>query len=388
VVSGERAHRITIAALAGAFLVLVILPAWPAPAAASGGGSLAEAEGRLERLTAEIGGLTGSLQAHREQLAAIDDRIALASTHLGTLEQARRDVLASVERAQERRDAVRQELSSLAAEAFMDAGPGILGAAPIEAFLQSGSLADATDSLAFADVAATEAVRVAGDVSLLERDLQTRVLVLDALAADRTASISELETAREERVAAAADEAAAFAALDAARREALEVVQVLRDQLAPGLPIGLGDLADALQGGSHVTYGRWAELFLRMVGAPTCRGNLVVLAAWQAAESTQAAWNPLATTHRMPGSTDFNSVGVQDFRSLAQGLRATWETLENGWTVYRYGPIVTSLRRCGSAMQTALAINASSWCPGCVGGRYVLDVIPHVQADLDGYLEL
>jgi hypothetical protein len=90
----------------------------------------------------------------------------------------------------------------------------------------------------------------------------------------------------------------------------------------------------------------------------------------------------------MPGSTDFNSVGVQDFVSLRQGLAATWGTIENGWDVYRYGAIVGSLRRCAPAMATARAINASSWCPGCTNGMYVLNVVPHVEDNLDTYLEL
>jgi hypothetical protein len=115
---------------------------------------------------------------------------------------------------------------------------------------------------------------------------------------------------------------------------------------------------------------------------------MVVVVAWQAAEGTQAAWNPLATTHRMPGSTSFNSVGVQNFVSLEQGLLGTEETIENGWDVYRYGAIVRSLQACAGSMDTALAINASSWCPGCVGGQYVLNVVPRVDANLETYLQL
>jgi hypothetical protein len=39
-------------------------------------------------------------------------------------------------------------------------------------------------------------------------------------------------------------------------------------------------------------------------------------------------------------------------------------------------------------MTTARAINASSWCPGCTGGMYVLNVVPHVDADLSTYLTI
>ena len=97
----------------------------------------------------------------------------------------------------------------------------------------------------------------------------------------------------------------------------------------------------SIQGSTNVSYGEWAHAFLEVMGAPTCHANLVVTIAWQAQEGTQAAWNPLATTHRMEGSTDFNSVGVQNFLSLAQGLQASKETIENGWDVYRYGAMTT-----------------------------------------------
>ena len=89
------------------------------------------------------------------------------------------------------------------------------------------------------------------------------------------------------------------------------------------------------------------------MGAPRCHANLVVTIAWQAQEGTQAAWNPLATTHRMDGSTDFNSVGVQNYRTLAQGLEATKETIENGWQTYGYGAVIRSMRDCADPLDTA-----------------------------------
>jgi hypothetical protein len=129
-------------------------------------------------------------------------------------------------------------------------------------------------------------------------------------------------------------------------------------------------------------------MLLRILGAPGCRDNRVVAVAWQVQEFTQAAWNPLATTHRMHGSTDFNSVGVQNYLSLEQGLQATKETIDHGWDVYGYGAIVRSLRACAPALATAHAIAASSWCPGCLGGNYVVGVVPKVDADLETYASL
>jgi hypothetical protein len=111
----------------------------------------------------------------------------------------------------------------------------------------------------------------------------------------------------------------------------------------------------------------------------------VVVVAWQANEFTQARWNPLATTHPMPGSTDFNTVGVQNYRSLTQGVRASVETLTGGVDSYGYGAILDALHGCAAASRTADAIRASAWCHGCSNGRYVSALIPTVKQYFDRY---
>jgi hypothetical protein len=131
--------------------------------------------------------------------------------------------------------------------------------------------------------------------------------------------------------------------------------------------------------GQPVTYEGWAGAFLRRLEAPRCDSNLLIVVTWQTAESTSAAFNPLATTREMPGATDMNSVGVKDFVSLDQGLDASRDTLLLGAESYGYGAIVDSLRRCRSASSTARAINASAWCRGCVGGTYIVGLLPIVR---------
>jgi hypothetical protein len=49
--------------------------------------------------------------------------------------------------------------------------------------------------------------------------------------------------------------------------------------------------------------------------------------AWGDGENTTAAWNPLATTQKMRGSTPFNSAGVQNYPDAATGIEATAITL-------------------------------------------------------------
>ncbi len=78
------------------------------------------------------------------------------------------------------------------------------------------------------------------------------------------------------------------------------------------------------------------------------------MVTWETSESTDAAFNPLATTHAMEGATDFNSVGVKNYRSLDQGLDAARDTLQGGADSYGYDAILSSLQACATAEATAI----------------------------------
>ncbi|MGZ8580726.1 MAG: hypothetical protein ACXWW9_05525 [Actinomycetota bacterium] len=144
------------------------------------------------------------------------------------------------------------------------------------------------------------------------------------------------------------------------------------------------DRGTGLEPGQTVTYEGWAVAFLGHLDAPSCGENLLIVVTWETAESTSAAFNPLATTRDMPGASDMNTVGVKHYVSLRQGLDASRDTLLLGAESYGYGAIVESLRRCASAEVTARAINASAWCRGCVGGAYITGLLPIVR---DSYSE-
>jgi hypothetical protein len=128
------------------------------------------------------------------------------------------------------------------------------------------------------------------------------------------------------------------------------------------------------------TYEGWADSFLSRLHAPACGENLLIVVTWATAESTTAAYNPLATTRDMPGATDMNTVGVKHYVSLRQGLDASRDTLTKGADSYGYDAIIGSLRVCASAAHTARAINASAWCRGCVNGAYITGLLPIVRA--------
>jgi hypothetical protein len=135
----------------------------------------------------------------------------------------------------------------------------------------------------------------------------------------------------------------------------------------------------------HVSYDGWARKFLHELEVSHCEHNRIAVVAWEANESTSAVWNPLATTYAMPGDTNYNSAGVRNYVSGAQGLDATRLTIERGFTIYGYGEIVRRLARCAPPMKTARAIKRSSWCGGCSGGRYVTGLIRTVKRNFEAY---
>lgn len=138
-------------------------------------------------------------------------------------------------------------------------------------------------------------------------------------------------------------------------------------------------------GGGTPDAGEWASAFLAEIDAPPCGENRVLMLAWQAQESTEARFNPLGTTHDMPGAANFNSVGVKSYRSVAQGLDASRLTLEGGAASYGYEAILSSLRACADAEATAWLVNASAWCRGCTAGAYLTGILPAVRADHAAY---
>jgi len=84
--------------------------------------------------------------------------------------------------------------------------------------------------------------------------------------------------------------------------------------------------------------------------------------AWARAEGTTAEYNPFATTRKgYSGETQFNSVGVKNYPSLAIGIQATYDTLQNGY----YNHIVDLLRDPSvSAEDLAVAVSKSPWGTG------------------------
>jgi peptidoglycan hydrolase CwlO-like protein len=265
-------------------------------------------------------------------------------------------------------EAVQARLDDRARQAFMTLGPGasaayLLGA---ESFSDLMDRTNMLDSVQRADAALSaeaqaEAARTASAQATLER-----------ATGERASLVARVQSRQTDLLTAFAAQQAALAKLAGQQRDAMRHVRTLGRRIA--------------RRAGALPFGDWASRFLEHIGAPTCRHNMVVVVAWQANEFTQARWNPLATTHRMAGSTSFNNVGVQNYISLTQGLRATAQTLTGGATSFGYGPILDAFGRCDDAMTTAETIRASVWCRGCSNGGYVTGLLPMVQAYFGRYV--
>jgi hypothetical protein len=114
--------------------------------------------------------------------------------------------------------------------------------------------------------------------------------------------------------------------------------------------------------------GGWAQATLVGLGAPhdpntpQGRANITFLEAWRKAEGTAARYNPLATTLRSTGSTDFNSVGVQNYATPNDGIAATVATIRSGY------PHIVAMLRAGDPGQlgsnTGVIADLNRWVSG------------------------
>lgn len=111
--------------------------------------------------------------------------------------------------------------------------------------------------------------------------------------------------------------------------------------------------------GTDVLPDQFGTRLLQKLNLPVTAANLAFLSAWQKAEGGSAD-NPFNTTQDAPGATNFNSIGVKRYPSVAEGLDATAETLNNGY----YGGILAALRQGSDPMVAARALADSPWGTG------------------------
>lgn len=359
-------------ALAAAMLVAVALT----PASADTQAQLDEAEQQVAALEQEIARSETAVQDLQAEIDALSERLAVGQQAYNETQQALMLVRADYTATETAYGELRARLESRARDALILNSGTQLGL-----ILDSDSFNDMGDRVEFLNQLQVADAALAAQVAAAARDLERTRATLEASLQEQTRIVARLATDQDRFLTALTEQQDELDAIAMARREAATLVSKLDEKLAAEQLTAL----NSLEGGRTAPYGVWADGFLRHIGAPTCHDNMVALVAWQTAEGTTAAYNPLATTLPMPGATVFNSVGVRNYVSLKQGVEAIRLTLTNGSPTYGYAAVLDALSRCAPAMETGRAINASSWCAGCTNGQYVIGIIPLVETYFDRY---
>jgi peptidoglycan hydrolase CwlO-like protein len=365
-------------ALAVALAVVVGLAA---PASAASLAQLHRARRELATLTARITVNEAVVAKTQGRLDALDVQISRVVARLAEVQQRVRELKQEVADLEARLATLQRRLNELANTSYMNQPGGQLGVV-LGLVLGSQSFIQMTDGVEFASRISSETETTASELAAARTRLAVRLASLHDLGSEKAQLLHTLTSQRRRVHLLNTQHQDAVTRLTATRERIVSLIRSLRRQLAARLFPAVGT---AFQGSAHTSYGRWAALFLQGLGAPTCHSNEIVLVSWQLAEFTQAAWNPLATTKPMSGSTRYNGAGVQNYPSLSTGLLANKATLFAGWSSYGYGSIVNDLRGCATPYTTANAIRASSWCHGCANGGYVVNKIGEVAGNFELY---
>lgn len=363
----RRRRRRTTLAVVAALLVATL-----APAASAG------TQGQLDSAKRRLAELRRKIRTAELTVDVLQRRIDGLGTKLHREERAFQVAQVRMIRSREALARVEGELElvevRLADRAFSALWMG--SPSSMELVFGADSFGGALDRMEFLTQLQIADENLAEQIRAKAEELAARRAAHEGIVERQARRMTRLDARRDQMLTVFQEQQQALGEIMRARREAQKLIHRLRIRLTNTF------------GGERLPFGTWAELFLTRLKAPACRENQVAVVAWQAAEFTSARWNPLATTLPMPGSWSFNSVGVQNFVSLSQGLEASKLTLMRGYSRFGYGPIVQALRRCADAMTTAQAINASGWCRGCAGGGYVTSIVPVVERYFDRYAGL
>lgn len=108
---------------------------------------------------------------------------------------------------------------------------------------------------------------------------------------------------------------------------------------------------------THPTWGVWARQLLIETHSPLTDKNMVAMLAWLGGEGTTAKNNPLGTTRSGFGGTEFNTTGVKNYPTFANGIRATVATLNLTY----YADIRAALKKGDNIQHVVAAVIASPW---------------------------
>lgn len=101
----------------------------------------------------------------------------------------------------------------------------------------------------------------------------------------------------------------------------------------------------------------WTRDLLALLACPGSYYNALSIVAQCQAEGGSAMFNPLNTTLAMTGATNYNSVGVKNYTSYAQGLDATARTLKQA----NMATLLAALKEGSSSIGYWRLLAASPW---------------------------
>jgi len=364
--------------LGAGLLVLGLVALTTGTAGADTQSKLNRAEQKLSKLESLISTQQQRANAVKVNLVKLQAKVDSAQSAFDDVDIQLINLRESLALTQADYDRLQGQVDDIARQAYMS-GPG----SGLEMLLGATSMGDLNDRMEYMSSVSLESSTLANEAQAAASQLGDRKQGLDHLLARQAELLSGLNSSRSSLAMTLDAEQQSIAELNKTREQIVSIIGHLSAKLQQGALSGAGGI---LQGAHNAPYGVWAASFLNKIGAPTCFDNLVVMVAWQVQEGTQANWNPLATTLPMDGATNFNSVGVKNYVSFDQGLEATERTL--AVKSYGYPAIMSDLHRCPDSMVTARAVNASSWCRGCTGGRYLTGLIPTVEAHYETYAKL
>lgn len=107
----------------------------------------------------------------------------------------------------------------------------------------------------------------------------------------------------------------------------------------------------------QTTRGFFAEQFILGLHAPVNTHTIDAILAWLEGENTKARNNGLATTRSGHGGTPFNSAGVMNYPTFADGMLATLETIR----LTPYAQLRDAIKAGTSAHAICKLIVASPW---------------------------
>ena len=100
---------------------------------------------------------------------------------------------------------------------------------------------------------------------------------------------------------------------------------------------------------------------LKCLGAEPTKSNMLFMYAWRQAEGGGAKNNPFNTTQKMEGATNYNKIGVKNYRTPEDGIQATCKTLINGRNKYGYDKIIDGLKNNVGLSKLSDAVVSSKW---------------------------